>query len=107
MRRTRPGSDQASTDQGRNCADEGRLSRAVGTEQGGDLPRFGNEIETGQRFDFTETLAKPTSLDDCRHPADSVVVKYRHFSPFEPLLRKSANKRIGLSPCTTNQSKRM
>jgi hypothetical protein len=46
-------------DQCRNCADEGRLPRAVRAKQGGDLAGPGDEIETIQAATSSKRLLSP------------------------------------------------
>jgi hypothetical protein len=81
------------TDQCRNCADEGRLPRAVRAKQGSDLAGLGDEIETIQRRDFVETLVQPTSLDDHCHGLTSLSWRIGISSPFRA---RPLNRRIGV-----------
>src|SRR5262249_42651177 len=48
-------------------ADEGRLPGAVRSEEGGDAPRFGDDVEAVESLDVAEALREAVRLDDGGH----------------------------------------
>jgi len=55
------------TQQGGNHPDERRLARPVRPQQGGDLTRLGDQIQTGKSLDLAEAFGQASSLNDRRH----------------------------------------